>query len=420
MLAVNSSITIFNKDGSIASGGGTVRADAIWYGTNCYGGSNGDPIILYDEAADRWIALLTHFTNNLLCVAASATADPLGAWHDYVFSFGSVLPDYPKLGLTPDHLVVTAHMFGASFNGTMFGAINKQALYAGQSVDLLYQVGYPYGYLPVDMDGSMPSRNPLFVGFSGSSTANVYEMQNINYSTQTMNIQFINSINFTSVDRTVCTASRGQCIVQPATWKVESLDSRLMNRAQMRNFGSYEAMVFSQTVNAGSDRAGVAWYEARSSGGNWSKWQQGLYAPNDGKFRWMPSIALNAAGDIGMSFMFSSTTDFPSVGVVAQSAGERATASGTFDGNEMVCTNGSTALDPTGNKRSGDYAALVVDPVSDTFWGMEQYGYPGVWADWGVWICEFGVPQSSNTNPPTADFSGTPLSGVAPLNVSFY
>ncbi|MFV1981472.1 MAG: hypothetical protein ACC655_09995, partial [Rhodothermia bacterium] len=121
VVGANTSITVFNKDGSLAPGGGTVNADVLWSGTSCEGGSNGDPVVLYDEVSDRWVITLVHFDRNLICLAASATNDPLGAYHDYIFDFGSELPDYAKFGISGNHVIVTAHMFGAFFNGTIFG-----------------------------------------------------------------------------------------------------------------------------------------------------------------------------------------------------------------------------------------------------------------------------------------------------------
>jgi PKD repeat protein len=184
----------------------------------------------------------------------------------------------------------------------------------------------------------------------------------------------------------------------------------------MRDLGSRESIVFSQTVDAGGERAGVAWYEIRDTGSGWQRHQDGIYAPSDGEYRWIPSIAMNTAGDIGMSFMRSSSTVFPSVSVVGQTAAEGAGASGLFDSSETTCAVGSIAMDQT-YKRSGDYAATIVDPVSDRFWAIQQYAVEGVWADWGVWVCEFEV--DGTPKPPVANFTASPTSGEAPLEVSF-
>ena len=64
----------------------------------------------------------------------------------------------------------------------------------------------------------------------------------------------------------VCALLR-QCVPQPGSG--ESLDAiadRLMFRLQYRDFGAHQTLVANHTVDAGSDRAGVRWYELRDDG----------------------------------------------------------------------------------------------------------------------------------------------------------
>ncbi|HZN74105.1 MAG TPA: hypothetical protein VFC00_20755, partial [Micromonosporaceae bacterium] len=61
----------------------------------------GDPIVLHDQLANRWI--LTQFTAAapfLLCIAVSQTADPTGAYFLYAFN-STNFADYPKYGVWP-------------------------------------------------------------------------------------------------------------------------------------------------------------------------------------------------------------------------------------------------------------------------------------------------------------------------------
>ena len=80
----------------------------IWSG---FGGlsettNGGEPIVLYDKAAGRWLvsqlAYAPHFTDNLQCIAVSTTSDATGSYNRYAYDFGGNLPDYPKLGIWPD------------------------------------------------------------------------------------------------------------------------------------------------------------------------------------------------------------------------------------------------------------------------------------------------------------------------------
>src|SRR5690606_18623091 len=67
----------------------------------------GDPIVLYDEEADRW--LLSEFgPGNSLCVFISQTADPLGSYYSYQFNTPG-FPDYPKYGVWTDAYYVSTN-----------------------------------------------------------------------------------------------------------------------------------------------------------------------------------------------------------------------------------------------------------------------------------------------------------------------
>jgi hypothetical protein len=79
------------------------------------------------------------------------------------------------------------------------------------------------------------------------------------------------------------------------------LSDRMMNRLQYRNFGDHESMVACLSVNSGSGRAGMRWWELRDTGSGWNLYQEGTYAPADDVFRWMGSIAMDANGNIALA-----------------------------------------------------------------------------------------------------------------------
>ena len=80
---------------------------------------SGDPVVVYDQLADRWI--LSQFTTRGLddpalpfynCVAVSTTGDPTGSYYRYAFTTGLNFPDYPKYGVWTDSYVITTREFG--------------------------------------------------------------------------------------------------------------------------------------------------------------------------------------------------------------------------------------------------------------------------------------------------------------------
>jgi hypothetical protein len=95
---------------------------------NCEG-NHGDPVVLHDQLANRW--LLTQFTATapfFLCVAVSQTANPTGAYFLYAFSTGVNFPDYPKFGVWSGGYLASTR----EFNGAVFAGVGAYALERSQ------------------------------------------------------------------------------------------------------------------------------------------------------------------------------------------------------------------------------------------------------------------------------------------------
>src|SRR5262249_23698737 len=101
------------------------------------------------------------------------------------------------------------------------------------------------------------------------------------------------------------TVGRG-CIPQKGTkQKLDEVAVLLMYRAAYRNFGDHESLVATHTVARvvkGTNRiivngASIRWYELRNLSSVPTVFQQGTFGP-DRKWRWMPSIGMDRAGDI--------------------------------------------------------------------------------------------------------------------------
>ena len=117
---VNLHFQIFDKSG--ASVYGPAAGNTLWtgFGAPCETSNAGDPIVLYDSMADRWV--MSQFTAAAPygeCVAISVNGDPTGAYYRYFFSFSSAqFYDYPKLGVWPDGYYLSDNRFNSA--GTIY------------------------------------------------------------------------------------------------------------------------------------------------------------------------------------------------------------------------------------------------------------------------------------------------------------
>ena len=126
---------------------------------------DGDPIVLYDPLADRWLLsqfALPTFPNPPFfeCIAISKTSDPTGAYFVYTFNTpGNEMPDYPKIGVWPDAYYMTTNQFtnGGPFNGAGFFAFERAKMLAGDPSAALLYTSMTEG-CPACADRRRPSR----------------------------------------------------------------------------------------------------------------------------------------------------------------------------------------------------------------------------------------------------------------------
>jgi hypothetical protein len=382
---INLAFAIWDKQGNLLYG--PVDNSTLWDGfIGPWTGTNdGDPIVLYDELADRWIA--SQFAINTSngtywqLVAVSSTSDPLGSYNRYAFQM-QAFNDYPKLSVWPDAYYATFNMFG-SYTHVGVAAFERDSMLAGSPDAQMVYFNQPSGTFsmqPADFDGTPPpAGSPCYFAhlrtFS-SQNFEVYEFD-VNWDTPS-------SSTFTMVSN-LSTASFNPNIngvPQPGTsTRLDDLGMMLMYRLQYRNFGTYQTLVANHTVNAGAGRTGIRWYELRKETGSWYIYQQGTYAPNDGEYRWMGSIAMNGNGDIGLGYSVSSASTYPSIRYVGRRA-EATLGEMNLDEIEIIGGTGSQS----GIDRWGDYSSLSVDPVDDsTFWFTNEYHKSG----WKTRIASF-------------------------------
>ena len=422
---VNLSFAIYDRAGRVLVGPADGRT--IWqgFGGPCATRNDGDPIVLYDHLADRWLMTqfaLPNYPNGPFyqCIAISQTGDPTGAYHRYQFSF-SKLNDYPKFGLWPDGYYMSINQYtctlaACTWAGQGVAAFPRAAMLAGGAASMIYfdlasadpNLG---GMLPSDLDGPAPPAGaPNYYaqfdddawGYSPDQLQ-IWEFRanwsDPSASTFTKRVELATA----AFDSNMCNYARG-CIRQGGTSRrLDAMADRLMYRLQYRNFGTHETLVTNHTVDvSGSDHAGVRWYEVRRpSGSTWSIAQQGTFAP-DANSRWMGSAAMDARGNIAIGYNVSSSTLFPRIGFTGRRPSDAAGQMTMGEGDMQVGTGGQTST----SSRWGDYSLLAVDPADGcTFWFTTEYLATTSTAGWRTRIGSFqvdcGTPDPVPPNPPS-------------------
>jgi hypothetical protein len=436
---INLVFAVYSKTGSLLLGPASLGS--LWAGfpiTEC-ADQSGDPIVIYDQFADRWV--LTQFTtrgrlfpNEPLnpfynCVAISTTPDPTGSYFRYAFTTGFNFPDYPKYGVWRDSYLITTREFGIqdpSIYGIGVYGLERNKMIEGdpnaRAVSFLLDSNVvPInligdGLLPPDVDGKTKPKSAVpapiigtqdndFTAYGATFDAlNVWEFDVKWHSTPTASIVLKTQLPVASFDSVFpCVGAVGSrdCLPQPGiTNTAQFLDilsyrQRPTWRLAYRNNGTYESMVTNQSVEALPGQAGARWYEIRrSDAGTYTLHQQGTYAPGDGVHRWMGSIAADRNGNMALGYSVVNGTDvFPGIRYTGRLAGDPL---GQMTQGEGVVING-TGVQTTTNSRWGDYTSLNVDPVDDcTFWYVNEYytaaGQASSAAGWQTRIASFRLP----------------------------
>jgi len=405
---VNEGFQVFNKSTG-ASAFGPVNISTLWsgFGGVCESNGSGDPIVNYDQLADRWV--VSQFAGASVptdeCVAVSTTGDATGSYYRYAFHLGTNLFDYPKIAVWPDAYYMSMNVFNASgtaYLGPQPFAFNRTAMLTGSAASFV-TTGVTGGsseetYLPADMDGKTlpPAGAPnTFVEFPNGGVYKLFHFH-ADFATPANSTFTLFATPPVAGFTELCATTRG-CVPQSGTTsRLDGMGDRLMFRAAYRNAGDHESLVTNYTVNSGGV-AGVRWLELRNvTFGPATVFQESTYQP-DTTWRWLGSAAMDGNGDLAVGFSASSSSINPQI----RFAGRLATDPlNTLAQGEATLFAGTGSQTGTGS-RWGDYSALSVDPVDDcTFWYTSEYYAITTSFNWHTRIGTFKFPGCGG-----ADFS---------------
>jgi hypothetical protein len=366
----NGVFAVFAKSGVLLSG--PTAEYLLWKGFDglCGSQDQGDPVAVYDGVADRWI--MSHMawgaTEGRQCIVVSQTADPLGAWYRYEFSFPAH-NDYSKLSVWPSAYILTT----SQPSSLQVCALDREQMLLGaqaseQCFAPVIANAFPFA---ADVDGTRQPApgTPAYV-FTLSpfeSTLGVFRLA-IDWTVPSQSRISSRTPVSVAVWSTPCSAGL-PCVQQSGTQQgLGTGGGGIMNRVTYRNFGDHEALLISHSVDV-EGTIGIRWYELRpDSGGNLAMFQQGTFAP-DSNHRWLGSAAMDKQGDVALGYSVSSAQLYPSIRYVGRLARDPLGIMSLAEGSIF---EGSFAQ--TWGDRWGDYSALQVDPVDDcTFWYTTEH-----------------------------------------------
>lgn len=412
-----SQFTVYDKTNGNKVAGPT-NMSSLGSIAGCSSNTLGDPIILFDEIAKRW--LLTEFTdqtNKSLCVYVSKTEDPIsGGWYSYKFQ-APEFPDYPHYGMWGN-----AYYIGANESGGAAYVLDRSKLLAGQATTMIRKTipkldGFQFQItMPVDVEGTTgPAANSpgVFVRHrddelhnSGSNNSSKDYLELWTFApdfTNPNNSQLSGPVNIeiSEIDSNFnCNSNNFGCLTQKgSSTTLDPLKEAVMNKPVYRNFGSHESILVNLPTKVGNNLSAIRWIELRrNSGGNWALHQEGTYTKNDGNSRYMGSSTMDKDGNIALAYMTTGSNLYPSLRFTGRHAAD---ANGTMTQAEQSLFEGTGSIP---SDRNGDYHHMSIDPVDQcTFWFTGQYGMSG--GKWGTRISSFKFDNCGGGGGTTPGFT---------------
>ena len=454
--AVNVGYAIFSKAGVLLA---SFTEDQLWStagASPCNGNSQGDPIVLYDALADRWI--LTHFAfafsgpNPVApfyqCVAVSQTSDPVaGGWYFYALQMdpggagkppAGTLNDYGKFGIWNDCLYMAANGFNMNlpsqpFSGALFASFSRADLYSG--APLTWSLGFisnttdPFTMIPSNLSGqagsSLPAGTPNYF-VSESQTAFDFEVRKFTPGANCGAGGVLSAAtNVSQTSYTVPNESSPNVAQPNTTNKLDNLGDRLMQKVQYRKVGAAESLWVVHSVQSNpASTVRPQWAQLNVTGQviATAPVQQQIYVPDTTLYRWMGSLAVDMQGNMALGYSTSNGTvpNFPSIAYSGRLATDPLGMLPQTE-TQLVAGLGSQTNSCGGPcTRWGDYSAMSVDPADDcTFWYTNQYYSSqtnGTNGNWQTRIGSFRFPSCGVPGAPTAV---TATAGNAQATVSF-
>jgi hypothetical protein len=428
---INTQYAIYNRSGSLINGGTLAALTGI--PTGMFGYALSDPQMMWDPATQRFYFSAVYYdslllSDNGLAIGWSKTATPSSAsdFCQYAISFGSLLPDYPKLGDSPDFLIYGFNQFSnyaQTYDGSAFATLNKPG--PGSTCPSTSGFAVHSSGILHNADGSLAA-TPVPANLVDNTGGAGYVVANADLTT-------VPSANFVSVYSVTKNGTDANGIPVPAVsgptnvtvpsyslpssaaqagspYLLDTLDGRFEAAvaAVDPGHGNKLALWTAHSVFGGAG-AEERWYEIDPSAG--SLLQSGSVS-NPSLFIWNGAVSPDRAnagttgsfGDsMAMSVSTSGANDFPAIqfvwkqGAAAQSALTNLVQSSGAD-VDFSC-------DTTTPCRWGDYSGASPDPSATgtvgKVWLGNQYNLAGgstSSTSWRSWL--FAVTPTGGAPPP--------------------
>ena len=351
-----------------------------------------DPWVLFDADTGRFffigidIASDTQ-SNVFLAVSTDATPTSGADWHKYKIDFthdgsgglgsGAHFPDYPKMGVDQDAIWISGNYFPIDSGSGVYAGITafeKTPLLSGAPLNMVYEEHFNgFSVFPMTQYGSAPAEYFVESSTGGGSSLVIHEVANVLTSAvRTTTVITVPSYSFPN-DVPQLGGGLG----------ADAIDARVMTGVWRDG-----SMWFAHPIEdpaIGDGEVVARWYEVET--GSISLVQSGNVDPGPGVHAWMPAIAVDGRGNMGIGFSIGGPGMYFGAGFTGRLASD---PPGDTILPVTTLMDGLNNYDTGGRNRWGDYSGISIDPADDaTFWVFNEYAS----ASANTWATHIGAFQ---------------------------
>lgn len=424
MITLNGAIGIYDKYTGAQQ---ALMSDVAFWANAGLTGTNGDPRVMYNAEAGRWITIAFGANTKDIQIAISDTDNALGTWKSVKFEgfpgfgFGAVA-DYPTLALDSNAVYIATNDFapltpgGANnFRGTTLNVIPIDSLFGGAAptVDNMKQFRTPYPGVGEDRGFALQGvNNASNTGQGAIVAASLFDYDTLSYTVNGLTsssatgatlgaVRFAGESGFLTAD-----AGRQPSVDNANNQRIiATLDERISSSVYEWN----GKLIAVHTVNPNGDTAGDyarvrVMVIDKATGALIDEYDIGT-----GEYDYYQgSLAVNELGRVVVGFNRSGLNpEDGKIGFYAQMLSLSPDGQITAHGGEILLKESLTddyhngapfGQNAAGRQRWGDYSQVSVDPTDNNRfyligefareYNLPQFGHPGGtgFSRWGTWV----------------------------------
>ena len=343
-----------------------------------------DPKLLYDPLSGRWFACCAGTGKDMgfTYLAVSTTSDPTQPWKGVILPAPKEDPGV-KLGVDKNGFYVCVY---GSNNTIVCLAIPKQDVIAAGGPDLAHLQTFPglqYYEIPaIDLDPNKAPDAPevLLCNEFASTTSKLY-MYKITWAGLKASISEKQTISLSKPYQSEDKTNHRMDALEPAPG--DKIAGRSGRRIEYVFAHGGSVFTCNGAMRASDTRPGILWYEVQISDG--ALLQEG-FVDDPACDYIIPTLAVDGSGNIGVSCVRTSATEFPSIYVMMHAAGDPPNTMRA----PVLALPGTTYFRYAGVSplRMGNYTAICIDPADpNLFWACQQYAGSAVDKEWcTAWV----------------------------------